>query len=127
VTPYSKVVTKAFEGRYEIVLQWRGDATARNSMGIEFHYRVRELSRPEDSPGRGLAITPQGPMLLVSADSRTSFQGSPRVLVGGAPGAGSAQVSYVLDTLPPAGRYKLFARLEHQGRMFLTDFTVDLP
>jgi len=127
VTPYSKIVNRMFENRYLVVVQWRGDSTPSNSMGMEFYYRVRDLSGQGGSSEEELVITPQGPLLIVSEDGRSYFLASPSSLGGVSRDAGGAQIPYALNTFPPGGRYKLFARLQHEDRTFLTDFTVELP
>ena len=96
-------------------------------MGLEFHYRVLDLASQATSTETRLAVAPQGPLLLISADNQSYLQASPRLLAHVVGGTEGPQISYVLATFPPAGRYTLLARLEHEDHVFLTDFIVDLP
>ena len=66
-------------------------------------------------------------MLLISEDGQGILQANPRGPQSASRDAAGTQIFYELSTFPPRGRYKLFARLQQDAQMILTDFTVDLP
>lgn len=115
--------TKIFEDMYKITLDYKDPIKVNDA--VDFTYTIRDARTDEPVTELETYLAAFGHMAAVSEDTQTYTHVHPVTVPLAPSDHGGPQVAFN-TFFPKAGLYKLFTQFKHKGKVFVTDFVVEV-